>query len=243
MPVKTLRKVVEIDEDKCNGCGLCIPACKEGAIRIVDGKARLAEDRYCDGLGACLGECPRGAISIVEREAEEFDQGAALEHVRAADAADHTSTPCGCPSAAVMSLSPSARPPAADVPAPGHPWLSNWPVQLALVPVGAPWLDGVNLLISADCVPFAYADFQDGLLRGRQVITACPKLDDVGPYLDKLTAIFREHDIRSVTVARMEVPCCQGLVMLVRRALAAAGGDTPFGEVVVGIQGNTLSRS
>lgn len=241
MPVKALRSIVEIDEEKCDGCGLCVPACEEGAIQIVDGKARLVQDRYCDGLGACLGDCPRGAITIVEREAEEFDETAALEHVRRQTEAQPAS-PCGCPSAQAMSLRLAGEQPACSTSSSRQPQLRNWPVQLTLVPVGAPWLDGADLLICADCVPFAYADFHDRLLAGHQVITACPKLDDTEPYLTKLTEIFREHDISSVTVARMEVPCCGGLQMLVEQAMATSGRGLPINTVVVGIEGDVLRR-
>ena len=221
MPATAVRSIIKIDEEKCDGCGLCVPACEEGAIQIIDGKARLVQDRYCDGLGACLGDCPRGAITIVEREAEGFDEEAALEHVRAQT--DDQSA-C-CPGTA------SAQ-----------PQLRNWPVQLTLVPVGAPWLDGADLLMSADCVPYAYADFHERMLAGHQVITACPKLDDTDPYLVKLTDIFRERDINSVTVVRMEVPCFGGLPMVVGQAMEASGTNLPINTIVVGIEGDILSQ-
>lgn len=240
MPVKTVRSIIQIDEERCDGCGLCVPACEEGAIQIVDGKAKLVQDRYCDGLGACLGDCPRDAITIVEREAEEFDEEAALEHVDALTE-DSPISPCGCPSANVTSLKLEEAQPACSEASPMQPQLRNWPVQLTLVPVGAPWLDGADLLICADCLPFAYANFHDRLLAGRQVITACPKLDDTEPYLAKLTDIFGEHDLNSVTVARMEVPCCGGLQMLVEQAVAASGAEVPINTVVVGIDGDVLT--
>lgn len=242
MPVKTVRSIIEIDEDKCDGCGLCVPACKEGAIQILDGKARLVQDRYCDGLGACLGECPRGAISITEREADEFDESAAVQHVRRRQS-HQPAAPCGCPSAHAISLEVPHAELGASAPPSLQPQLRNWPVQLTLVPVGAPWLEGADLLISADCVPFAYPDLHGGLLAGRQLIIACPKLDDAAAYVDKLAAIFQRHDIRSVTIARMEVPCCGGLHMIVAQALQAAGRNIPVHAVVVGINGDLLERT
>ncbi len=241
MSVKTVRTIVQIDEEKCDGCGLCVPGCKEGAIQIIDGKARLVEDRYCDGLGACLGDCPKGAITVIERGADAFDEEAAMEHVAAQADAPEQKSPCGCPSAAAMSLGLAEESAAPSQTTSRPPQLRNWPVQLTLVPVGAPWLDGADLLISADCVPFAYADFHDGLLAGHPVITACPKLDEVEPYIEKLTEIFTEHDLNSVTVARMEVPCCSGLVMLVEQALAASAKNIPFKQVIVTIDGRLES--
>jgi len=242
MPVRTVRSIIEIDEDKCNGCGRCVPACKEGAIQIIDGKARLVQERYCDGLGACLGECPRGAIRIVEREADEFDEAAALEHVRRMQS-QQSSAPCGCPSARAMSLTVAEAQSGGDVSLSGQPQLRNWPVQLALVPVGAPWLDGADLLLSADCVPFAYPDLHGSLLAGRQLIIACPKLDDAAAYVDKLADIFRRHHISSITIARMEVPCCGGLQMIVEQALRAAAKNIPVHTVVVGINGEILEQT
>lgn len=235
MATKTLRKIIHIDEEKCDGCGLCVPSCEEGAIQIIDGKAKLVAENLCDGLGNCLGECPRGAITIEEREAEEFDEEAVEEHLCGLNAP--AASPCsggGCPGAAAMDLgAPAAREAAVGQPS----QLRNWPVQLTLVPVHAPWLEDADLLISADCVPYALGSFHGDLLAGRQVITACPKLDDVEPYLRKLTEIFGAHDIRSVTVARMEVPCCSGLAALVRAALERAGSDTPYEELIVRIGG------
>jgi len=243
MPVKTLRSIIEIDENRCDGCGLCVPACKEGAIQIINGKARLVQERYCDGLGACLGECPRGAITIIEREADGFDEAAALDHVRRRAEQAQPTAPCGCPSAQAISLDHAQERPAALGASSGRPQLRNWPVQLTLVPVGAPWLDGADLLIAADCVPFAYPRFHDDLLAGRQAIVACPKLDDAAAYLDKLTAIFESHDISSVTIARMEVPCCGGLQMIVEQALQASGRNIPVSTVVIGINGDVLDWS
>ncbi len=230
-----VRQIVRIDEEKCNGCGLCVPSCKEGAIQIIDGKARLVEDRLCDGLGSCLGECPQDAISIEEREAEEFDEEAVADHLAAA-----AGSACGggCPGS--MALSPGGEEDVTPRPGTQASQLRNWPVQLTLVPPHAPWLDGADLLISADCVPYALGGFHGELLAGKKVITACPKLDDVRPYLAKLVEIFRSNDLRRVTVARVEVPCCAGLVALVRQALEASGRSNCFEELVISIEGRQL---
>ncbi len=236
---RQVRQIVRIDEEKCNGCGLCVPACEEGAIQIIDGKARLVEERLCDGLGNCLGECPQGAITIEYREAEAFDEAAVEEHLARSKAAVSSGCGGGCPGSAALSLAAEDEDgEVAAVPQPSR--LQNWPVQLTLVPVHAPWLDGADLLISADCVPYALGSFHSELLAGKQVITLCPKLDDVQPYLAKLVEIFRVHDIRSVTVARMEVPCCAGVVALVGRAIELSGRDLDLGEVVVSIEGRVL---
>ncbi len=254
-----VRKIIRIDESKCDGCGLCVPSCAEGAIRIVDGKARLVSETYCDGLGACLGECPRGAISMEDREAEAFDQEAAERHVKTASSAPPSGTAAlapraaashgqahsgGCPGAAARALlaRESAVPPdSAD----GLPEiasrLGNWPVQLMLLPVRAPFYQGADVLVAADCVPFAYADFHRRFLTGKAVAVGCPKLDDVSVYREKLVRIFSENDIRSVHVVFMEVPCCSGLVHLVREALAACGKAIPASATRISLRGEILS--
>ena len=266
------RKIVHIDADKCDGCGLCASACHEGAIEIVEGKARLASESYCDGLGACLGECPRGAITIEERPAEAFDQAAverrsmgvspmrptgvppvAADPNPAAPAAPAAKPlPCGCPGTAVRSLKPTrvAAVPAAragETPATqpcdaAASQLRNWPVQLALVPPTAPYLRGADLLVAADCVGCALPDFHTRLLAGKVLVVACPKLDDTGPQVAKLTAIMSMNDVRSVTVAHMEVPCCTGIVRAVRAAVDASGKDIPVRDVTVGIDGQIQER-
>lgn len=239
---RALRKIVRIDEEKCNGCGLCVPSCEEGAIQIIDGKARLVAENLCDGLGNCLGECPQGAITIEEREAEEFDEVAVAEHLGHVEQ-EPAACSGGCPGSRVMAFQrPEAEPAQKTAQtAPRRSELRNWPLQLTLVPVHAPWLENANLLISADCVPYALPDFHDELLAGRVLITACPKLDDTGPYLQKLTEIFRTRRINSVTVARMEVPCCAGLVALVRAAIEASGRTIPFAETIISIEGRQLA--
>ncbi len=242
------RKIVRIDEEKCNGCGACIPNCAEGAIQLIDGKARLVSETYCDGLGACLGTCPQDAIAVIEREADEFDEEAAMEHVRAQEReqAHHAHTAhAGCPGAALMDFG-AAGPEAAEAPAEegqdAPSALRQWPVQLMLVPPVAPFLDGADVLLAADCVPFAYAGFHGRLLKGKKLLVGCPKLDDAGFYAEKLADILRLNDVRSLTVVHMEVPCCFGLVALARRALAESGKSIPVEEVTIGVQGEVQER-
>jgi NAD-dependent dihydropyrimidine dehydrogenase PreA subunit len=230
------RKIVKIDEEKCTGCGQCASACAEGAIRIVNGKARLISERYCDGLGACLGECPEGAIFIEEREAAAFDEKA----VAAARGSPAAHDPPGCPGSAMRLLKPrrdggtESASPAADSE------LRHWPVQLKLVAPTAPFLKDAHLLLAADCVPFALADFHPKFLRGRSVIIGCPKLDDPAFYVEKLTEIFQRSGIRSVTVLHMEVPCCFGLKRIAEAALEASGKKFPIRDVTVGIEGKVI---
>ena len=237
----TRRNIVRIDEEKCNGCGQCATACAEGAIAIVEGKARLVSETYCDGLGACLGECPQGAISIEEREAAEFDAAAVEKHLGDTRAqAEPATLLCGCPGTGARTL--ETHVPAMDEPAEAAPsQLGNWPVQLHLVPVKAPYLQGARLLIAADCVPFAFADFHRHFLAGRILLVGCPKLDDAAFYRDKLAEILRENDIGSVEVAFMEVPCCFGLVQAVRSAVQESGKPIPVSLTKVSIRGAVLA--
>jgi Pyruvate/2-oxoacid:ferredoxin oxidoreductase delta subunit len=231
------RQIIRIDEDKCTGCGQCVSACAEGALQIVDGKARLVGEIYCDGLGACLGECPEGALSIEEREAAPFDEDAVAQlHARQ----DTEPLPCGCPGTSVRAF--------VSDPAPGRPvecatksQLSHWPVQLRLVPPGAPFLRGAEILVCADCVPFAVPDFQRHLA-GRAVLVGCPKLDDLDHYRDKLQATFAQARPKSITVLRMEVPCCSGLAHAVAEARQAAAPDCPLEIGVVEIHGGAVQR-
>ncbi|MBT1070765.1 ATP-binding protein [Pelotalea chapellei] len=241
-----LRKIVKIDQEKCDGCALCVPSCAEGAITIVNGKAVLAAENLCDGLGACLGECPQDAITVEEREADEFDEIAVEKHLAAqgkpasvhqhAAPAVHHHAGGGCPGSRAMSFT---RPPE-TAPAPGgsrQSQLAQWPVQLHLVPVTAPYFQGADLLITADCVPVAYAGYHEDFLKGKAVVMGCPKLDDNNFYQQKLTEIFSKSDIKSVTVLKMEVPCCGGIAVAARQALAASGKEIPYKEVTISIQG------
>ncbi len=238
--MNTTRKIIRIDEETCDGCGLCVTACAEGAIRIIDGKARLVSDRYCDGLGACLGECPRGALEIVEREAEAFDEHAALEHMNREKAVEPEPLACGCPGTHLQTFlrtvsCEEANRPAAAISASSA--LGHWPVQIRLVPPTAPFLRGASLLVAADCVPVAYPTFHRDFLDGRVVLIGCPKFDDPGPYVEKFARIFAGNGIRDVTIAVMEVPCCQGLPIIVRKGMEMAGKDVPLKKVVIGTDG------
>jgi NAD-dependent dihydropyrimidine dehydrogenase PreA subunit len=228
------RNIVKIDEEKCNGCGLCVPACAEGAIQIINGKAKLIADNLCDGLGACLGDCPQDAISIEQRDADIFDEQAVAAAHPVVKAPVHSG---GCPSAQAMKLAPPQKTVDAKTDI-GPSQLGNWPVQLKLVPPSAPFLAEADLLLAADCVPFAYPDFHQEFLAGKTLLIGCPKLDDVEAYVEKLTAILSQNDIKSLTVLHMEVPCCNGLLSLARQALAASGKDITFESVIIGIKGN-----
>lgn len=259
-----IREIVHIDEEKCNGCGLCVPACAEGAIQLINGKAKLIADNLCDGIGACLGHCPQGAIIIEKRAADEFDEAAVAEHLQAAGKepahAPAPATACGCPSAQVKSFAPPQHghghghgggcpsaalrnfapkaPAVADNSGDRPSELRQWPVQMHLVPPGAPFLKGADLLLAADCAPFAYADFHRDLLKGKALLIGCPKLDDGQAYLDKLTAMLQQNDIKSLTVVHMEVPCCSGLIQIARRAIADCGKEVPLTTIRIGIQGD-----
>lgn len=233
-----IRKIIEIDKEKCNGCGACAAACHEGAIGMVDGKATLLRDDYCDGLGDCLPACPTGAITFVEREAAAYDEQAVLanKQKKASSAPAHG----GCPGHALHRF---ARP-TADEAAPASPTasqLAQWPCQIRLVPVNAPYFDGARLLIAADCTAYAYADMHHAFMRGHVTLIGCPKLDDTD-YSEKLTAILRENDIRGVTVVRMEVPCCGGLEHAVKTALQASGKFIPWQVVTLSVDGRILER-
>ena len=266
------RKIIKIDEKKCNGCGKCIPNCAEGALQMIDGKARLISDLFCDGLGACLGHCPEGAITMEEREAEPYDEKktmieriipagentikAHLDHLR-----DHNETKYlnqalevlkekdidnpmegdkmehlhgGCPGAAMKEVNKESD---ASANAEQASALRQWPVQLNLLPPQAPFFDNAHLLVAADCVPFANADFHSKLLNGKSLVIGCPKLDDVEAYQEKLTEIFKSNKIKSVTVAIMEVPCCGGLLHAAEEAIKASGKKIPLIQETIGVNG------
>ncbi|HUW23629.1 MAG TPA: 4Fe-4S binding protein [bacterium] len=278
------RKIIKIDEEKCNGCGLCIPNCPEGALQIIDGKARLISDLFCDGLGACIGYCPEGAITIEEREAQEYDerkvmenivkQGknvikAHLEHLKQHNQSEYLKQAIGflkeknieihleqehlpgkhkhmspfpeCPGSKIMDF--REREEVAEgkkAVSKGISRLRQWPVQIILVPPSAPYLKDADLLIAADCVPFAYADFHDDLLKGKILLVGCPKFDDVEFYKERITQILKNNNIKSITCTYMEVPCCFGLVSIVKSAISASGKDIPFKEVTISIKGGKL---
>jgi len=280
MPVR--RQIIKIDDEKCTGCGECIPNCPEGALQIIDGKARLVSDLFCDGLGACVGHCPEGAITVEEREAEPYDERkvmanvvehgpnvirAHLEHLREHGEMDYLNealaylteqgieivggpTPAqecigasGCPGAMMRELGDrQAAPAGGPAPRPASR-LRHWPVQIALVPPQAPFLREADVLIAADCVPFACGSFHEDFIKGRVVLVGCPKLDDAEAHRRKLAAMFELSAIRSIEVVHMEVPCCLGLVRLVKLALADAGKDIPLTIVKISIGGEVLERS
>ena len=234
-----VRRIIEIDQDKCNGCGACAAACHEGAIGMVDGKATLLRDDYCDGLGDCLPTCPTGAITFVEREAAAYDEAAVLAKKAEALKGSAPVTRTGCSGSQSQTLRRPAAP--AAVPEIGTPvsQLMQWPVQIKLLPVEAPYFNGAKLLIAADCTAYARADFHQRFMRGRITLIGCPKLDE-GDYTEKLTEIIRRNDIREVTVVRMEVPCCGGIQRAVETALRQSGKFIPWQVVTLGRDGNIL---
>ena len=242
------RNIIQIDEELCDGCGHCVPSCAEGAIVIVDGKARLVAEKYCDGLGACLGECPNGALTIVDREAEEFDEEAVEEYQRSKGEdkrPEEASMACGCPSSQIQSFVPPASRESTNEPTiqkTSISALSHWPVQIRLVPPTAPFLKGADLLVAADCTPVAYPNFHEDFLKGKVVMVGCPKFDDVQDYIQKFADIFSTADIKSITVAVMEVPCCQGLPIIVEKGMEMAGKRIPMEKVVIGARGEVLGR-
>lgn len=241
-----VRKIVQIDESLCDGCGLCIPNCAEGALQIVDGKAKLISDVYCDGLGSCLGHCPQGAIRIVEREADEFDEAAIEERLKEETTAEQPQAPKNghqCPGTMVRSFMDEdfSRSPTPQIELRSE--LRTWPVQLHLLNPMASYLKGADFLLSADCVAFAHGDFHRKFIRGRVAAIACPKLDKTEPYIPKLEQIFRTADLKSLTILHMEVPCCGGLIGLVQEALRRAGGNSfSIHLIQIGIKGDVLNE-
>ena len=251
--MKVIRKIIQIDEELCNGCGNCVPSCAEGALEIVDGKARVIADFYCDGLGACLGECPTGALTIAEREADEFDEHAVeklLAEKKKEEPSPRTVLPMasgGCPSSRMMqSFGPTADGPGPGVPAatgaPAESALSHWPVQIMLVPPTAPFLKGADLLVLADCVPVAFPTLHRDFLKGKAVMMGCPKFDNTQAYIEKFAQIARHSGIRSITTVVMEVPCCAALPVIVQKGLKLAGATIPMEEVVISVRGKILER-
>lgn len=236
------RKIVKIDESKCNGCGLCINGCHEGALQLIDGKAKLISDAYCDGLGACLPECPVGAISIEEREADAFDEELVKSRMAAAASQPQPANlGCGCPGSQARAIVHKEPAPAAvpSAPVANSSQLRQWPCQIQLVPVNAPYFDNAHLLVAADCTAYAYANFHQEFMRNKITIIGCPKLDEAN-YAEKLTAILNAHPIKSVTVVRMEVPCCGGIVNAVKMALANCNKMIPWNIVTISTDGEIL---
>ena len=230
-----IRKIIKIDDEKCNGCGLCAEACHEGAIGMVDGKAKLLRDDYCDGLGDCLPSCPTGAISFEEREAAEYNEAAVKANQMNKQG---EKLPCGCPGTQSKTISRQGKQTAVNTAA-AESQLSQWPVQIKLVPVNAPYFNGANLLIAADCTAYAYGDFHNKFIRNKVTLIGCPKIDE-GDYTEKLQAIIQNTDIKSVTVVRMEVPCCGGIENAVKRALQNSGKFIPWQVVTISTSGNII---
>ena len=262
MNTTVTRKIVKIDEELCDGCGLCIPSCAEGALEIIDGKARIIEDKLCDGLGACLGECPADAIKIIERKADEFDEEAVHQHLAEQEKAPEEETlACGCPSDSMQSFGAADGCPsagmqtfaeaganqAAGLPAAAESEaesaLSHWPVQIMLVPAQAPFLKGADLLVVADCVPIAYPSFHSDFLQGKAVVMGCPKLDDAQHYIDKFAEICKYSGVNSITIPIIEVPCCSGLPIIVKKGMEKAGVKIPIEEIVISTRGKILKRT
>jgi len=251
--MKATRKLITVNEDLCNGCGQCVTGCAEGALAIIDGKARLVNEVFCDGLGACLGECPTGALKVVEVEAEDFNPDAVVQHLTSQGRAvpDHMPDPAslrlgaaaaarphgGCPGSRVMSLKAQPSPcQQANVPrqqSAGVSNLTHWPIQLRLVPPTAPFLKNAHLLLTADCVPPSFPDFNERFLAGRVLLLGCPKFDDAQSYIDKLADILRQNEIKDITVLRMEVPCCAGMTSIAQRAAHVSGVDVPVETIVI----------
>ncbi len=226
-----IRRVIEIDKEKCNGCGICVKACHEGAIGLVDGKAQLMRDDYCDGLGDCLPECPTGAISFVEREAAAYDEAAVKANkLKNADTAFHHGA---CPGSAAHKVEHNTQG-NNTVSVPGQ--LSQWPVQIKLAPVNAPYFENASLLIAADCTAYAYGNFHNDFIKGKITLVGCPKLDSID-YSEKLTEILKQNDIKNITLTRMTVPCCGGLELAVKKAIEASGKDIPLKVAVISPDG------
>jgi NAD-dependent dihydropyrimidine dehydrogenase PreA subunit len=247
--MKVKRKIIKIDEELCDGCGQCVTSCAEGALQIIDGKAKVISDNFCDGLGACIGECPTGALKIIEREADEFDVEAVEKHLqgkqeekRKKEAVEKPASPCGCQSAGVQIFTCKDANKPSFIEKEGDSALSHWPVQIKLVPVNAPFLKGADLLILADCVSVAFPTLHRDFLKDKTVMMGCPKFDDVQEYIDKFAAIFKEAGIKSVTTLIMEVPCCSGLPMIVKKGMEKAGVNLPVEKVVISTKGKIIRR-
>jgi Pyruvate/2-oxoacid:ferredoxin oxidoreductase delta subunit len=244
--MKVMRKIIEIDEERCDGCGQCVPGCAEGALAIVDGKAKVVSEVFCDGLGACIGECPNDALTLIEREAEEFDDEAVQEHLENQKRTTDDQKPaCGCPSSQIQSFMSTAcegaNQPAAI--AGTESALAHWPIQINLVPPHAPFLKNADLLVVADCAPLAFPDFHSRFLKGRAVMMGCPKFDDAEAYIDKFAQVFSTAEINSVTTVVMEVPCCAGLPYIVKKGLEKSGKDIPLTEIVVSTRGKIIEKA
>ena len=243
--MKVLRKIIQIDEELCDGCGQCVPDCAEGSLQIIDGKARLVADKLCDGLGACLGSCPTGALKIIEREADEFDEEA-VEHFLAGKAQATPAPPVsgGCPSARLQNFAPMSPCQAANAPATqSGSALTHWPVQIRLIPPTAPFLENCDLLVAADCTALSYATLHQDYIAGRVVMMGCPKFDDQELYVDRFTEIFRTRKLKSLTILIMEVPCCHSMLQIVKQAWDAAKPAFPVRHVIISTRGAVVAET
>ena len=251
--MKSIRKIIKIDEELCNGCGQCIPDCAEGSLAIIDGKARLVADKLCDGLGACLRTCPMGALTIVEREADEFDEEAVEEYLASKNTEQKAAAPaglaCGCPSSHLQSFAPAAASPCqrANTPATqapgGQSALRHWPVQIRLIPPHAPFLQNADLLVVADCTAVAVSGFQQKYMEGKTVMMGCPKFDDAEGYIQRFAEIIATCNLRSLTILIMEVPCCSAMTVIVKKAMEKAGVSVPVEQITISTRGEELSRT
>jgi NAD-dependent dihydropyrimidine dehydrogenase PreA subunit len=257
--MKTVRKIIKINEELCDGCGLCVPDCAEGSLKIVDGKARLVADKLCDGLGACLGACPTGALEIIAREADEFDEEAVEKYLAEEQKKDSVtkqpSADCGCASTHIQSFMPqaaaasvsspckSANAPAQFSPASaGASALTHWPVQIRLIPAHAPFLQNAHLLVAADCTAVAARSFQEKYMEGKTVMMGCPKFDDADSYVQRFAEIIATCNLQSLTVLIMEVPCCSAMNVIIQKAMERAGKTVPVEQVTITTRGEELAR-
>ena len=244
--MKVTRKIIEIDEERCDGCGNCVIACAEGALKIIDGKAKVISDNLCDGLGACIGDCPQDALKIIEREADDFDEAAVEQHLAARkEDPEPESAPCGCPSTRIQRFGPASGCQQAN--APTHletrpSALAHWPVQIRLIPPTAPFLKSADLLVVADCVPLAFPTLHRDFLEGKAVMVGCPKFDDAQEYIDKFVEIFKTAGIKRVTTVVMEVPCCSGLPKMVQKGIELSGAEVPSRQVVISTRGEIIEE-
>ncbi len=241
--MKVIRKIIEIDEELCDGCGQCVPSCAEGALQIIDGKAKVISDNLCDGLGACLGKCPTGALRVIEREAEDFDEEAVEKqlHEKKVGTATEPALSCGCPSSTVQILSAPDNAVSSSQAQNEESTLGHWPVQIKLVPAKAPFLKGADLLVLADCVPVSFPTLHRDFLKGKAVMMGCPKFDDVEEYINKFAQVFKEAGIKSITTVIMEVPCCSGLPMIVKKGMEQSGVKAPMNKIVISTKGKIIS--
>jgi ferredoxin len=248
--MKVKRKIIEIDEELCNGCGQCIVDCAEAALEIIDGKAKVVAEKYCDGLGACMSGCPTGALTLIERECDDFDEVAVEELLKSKKKAKNKQSECGCPSSQLQTF--TSTPPSGvqtceganqpkAIPMGANSALTHWPVQIRLIPPTAPFLQNADLLIAADCTPLARASFHEDFLAGKVVMMGCPKFDDQQSYVQKFAEIFSSADIKSITTVIMEVPCCGSMRSIISQAMKKADKDIPCSEVVISTQGAIIS--